>query len=695
MYTMLTNPTRRWYSYLLLMLALPFKSFAAKPEDIFEQPTEDTVKANATFFITPRDIKYNRNQYKPIEISLTKMDRFMVVEQHNYLLQNLGNNWTATQYIPYRLPQRIGATDGIAVYDFNFHQPQDIRYYCMPKSKAYTYFNVVLANIGSFVFDGCYSQRLLDNWFAGINLYGAMTENEWPQMHKEDKKIVDAFPQFDIFTHFHLLDSAYYACTSYSIMNYRTKETGGVLLNKKEESYPADPLNCYRYFRKLLDEKGIQARIPLDDKGQVQHNDRRRHFYFFHQYHFNTGIQCYHEFSYSCKNNKSNIACKEKNARFIAPIAKSKENHLPAIESKVLLNVRHNEIGVKGRIASIDVDYNVHARLENIHFEQYFSKTLENTTTPFLLADVGKKNKGNKEDEFYLGGHLQWDLTQRMRHQFQLEGEYGWAGAGYYTLMLAYQNRFFKLVCDTLKHKVPYLVQYGYFPYRHWPKTYKAPATQQLAAAFTYKLLPWVRVEPMVTLQRMHNLIYYKEWIGDNEIKKDSDVHCISVPSQVTDPIDLCSYGGHLDVSFSYFHIDNTLFFLEDISNLKPKIYKGRMPWYSYTGRYYFAHQPYEKKMAIEIGINVHKKALHYADSYDIIAQRFYKQQRFAVQGRPIVDFFVNYRLSNIKISIKFSCINDYFGDEKEGKGKSYFATPFYPGQKPAADIGVHWSFFD
>ncbi|TSJ80848.1 putative porin [Cardinium endosymbiont of Dermatophagoides farinae] len=215
-----------WWRYSLFVLAffLPFSADGQeKAEDIFEKPEEEKVQASSTFFITPRAVKQNHRRYHRIDRTVTKMDRFTVAERHNYNFQDLGNHWTAAQHIFYRLPEHIGATYGLSTYDFYFQQPEDIRYY--HTEKAYAYFNIVLANLGSFVFNGCYTQRLFKNCHIGTNWYGAMTENEWP--HTKDDKIVNAFPYFDIFTHIKSPDESYHLFTSWSSMEYITRETGG------------------------------------------------------------------------------------------------------------------------------------------------------------------------------------------------------------------------------------------------------------------------------------------------------------------------------------------------------------------------------------------------------------------------------------------------------------------------------------
>ncbi|MGI2299392.1 putative porin [Candidatus Cardinium hertigii] len=655
------------YNLFLLVLILSFNAYGSeKAEEVFEKTEEEKVEPSTTFFITPRAIKQNYRRYHPIDRSVTKMDHFTVAEHHHYNFQDLGNHWTAAQHVFYRLPQHIGATYGLSAYDFYFQLPQDIRYYST--AKAYAYFNIVLANLGSFFFDGCYTQRLLENWHIGINLHGAMTEKEWP--HSKDDKIINSFPHFDIFTHIKSSDERYHLFMSGSNKQYLTKETGGVRSTKEKNQFKFNeksPSKRYASSFSLLDEAYMQNKI---DK-KVMHKDLKRNFYLYHHYEFNKPLQLYHELNYNRRN-----LCTIKNLDKTLLDFISEEAHKDGKEENgVAIKSVGHEIGIKGDIASPNLFYAVHYKIESIDLAYNFSGT-DGTTYDGLLKD--KK----AEKEHYLGANTRLHFTNH--RTLYVDGAYLLQKGGYHRLNIAYQDRFFKVSCYTIKHKVPYILSCGYSRDRLWNKDFLAPSAEAIDAAVWYNW-PHTTIHPIVSLKKLNNYICYQK-----AVLLDRADHCISEPIQATTPIYLLSLEGNLNFCFfSYFHFDHNITMQWDISKEK-KFFKGYIPPYMYTGRYYYANQPYDKKMDIETGVNVHFKELYYGDGYDVIAQQFYRQNQFPTQGRPIVDLFYNVRINNLKISLKYSFINDFMN-----KPSAYFVTPFYPGPKKAADIGIHWSFFD
>lgn len=701
-----------WFqrSLFLLFFGLPFSSYGEKPEDIFEKATEEKVEASGTFFITPRDVKQNYRQYHPIDRSIKKMDRFTVAEQRDYNLQNLGNNWTAAQYISYTLPKHIGGTYGFTAYDFYFQNPRDICYYYT--SKAYAHFNIVLANLGSFVFDSCYTHRLLDNWHMGINMRSVMTENEWPS--GKDDKIVDAFPHVDIFTHFKTPDECYYLFTSFSKMRYVTKETGGVRSNKQNEAFAfgqANPTQRYKSSFPLLAEEYMKNKIPKNHG--VLNKDLRRNFYIYHHYEFREQLQLYHELDYNRKNNLFTIdSDNDELHSFITDLDPSESlrhsntTQSYAEKSSVMVKSLGNEIGIKGDLDPLQLFYSLYYRLEKVNLTYDFSNPNAQPSSaadPVAMDLIGRKEKNvadhatkgkRLENEHYIGfsTRLNCSNNKETPHKVHLHGEWlpQQTATGYYKLDIAYENKLLKLNYNTVQYKIPYILAYGYSRYRKWNNNFASPHAKQISAEVDYAF-PFVRMNPILSFKRIYNHIYYSKAkkIGGGSQPRAND-HCISRPMQATTPIDLFAWGGNLDFCFfSYFHFDNAVTFFKDISK-GTQFFRGYVPPYMYTGRYYYADQPFGKKMEIETGINLHFKDLYYADGYDIVTQQFYRQNQFAVQGKAIVDLFVNFRISNLKISLKYSYINDELM-----KPKAYFATPFYPGHKKAADIGVHWSFFD
>ncbi len=693
------------------MFGLPCAIYGEKLEDLFEKEVDEKVESDTTFFITPKEVKRNFREYHRLDRSVTKLDRFTTAEHHAYNFQNLGNHGTAAQPIFYTLPKRIGMTYGLTAYDVYFQDPQDILYYVT--NKAYAHFNIVLANLGTFMFNGCYTQRLLENWHAGVHVRSAMTEKEWT--HEKDVKIVSAVPHFDLFTHFKTADECYHLFTSFSTMRYATHETGGIRSAKHNTSFKfgeKEPNARYRSAQALLDEPYMENK--LTKKEGVRNKEVRHLLSLYHQYEWTSLFQMYHEMRYTRRKNAFTIKQQSNGLmRFITPYppdtsdGSTEQDAAQKYQEKSKISTQSigNEMGVKGDLEPFNLCYGLYYRLEHNDLDLDFSKpNAAVTRDPIAFRLINRKpiprnilQTGDK-NEHYVGIRTRLQPTETDAHHLCLEGEYllSEPTKRLHTTCITYQNNYLTLAYNSLVCKPPYLVAHGYSTYRSWSKQFALPAVQQLAATGAFRF-PYVCLQPAVTLQRIKNHIYYQKATQPGEAAKASAHstsladHCMAEPMQAPFPVYLCSYGGSLDFCFfRFFHIDHTFTWLKDLSRGPYKIFKGYMPPYLYTGRYYYAHQPYGKKMEIETGMNVHFKALYYADGYDIVSQQFYRQNEFAAQGQSIFDLFLNCRINNVKFFVKYSYINQDLGSPK-----AYFATPFYPGQKKAADLGIHWSFFD
>lgn len=543
------------------------------------------------------------------------------------------------------------------------------------------------------MFDSCCTYRLFENWHIGINIRNSMTEKEWPP--EKDLKIVSIFPDFDLFTHFGSKDGSYHCFTSFSKTKLLAREMGGVRSVKKDSKFDFSNHNArdrYKSSFQLLEEPYMRNTLSHSD---LKHKQVRQNLYLYHQYEFDEQLQVYHELLKSKRTNSLTITHNDELLKFIAETSHDSEpgNRKPNIAMHIL----SNEWGLKGDSNLMPIFYSVYYRLEHMDLSYNFSQSKKiDIKDPWVKKLIDKKttylDRNTSENgtkhmyEHYTGLSTRLDISEIGNQKIYLDGEYllSELTKNYHFVVGSYRNRFMKLGYKSIKHKVPNIINHGYSNYRKWNKAFVPPSAQAVCLEL-YGRLPYVSAHPRLSFTRINNHIFYT--------KKPSSTpdHCISTPIQANDAADILSYGGDVNFSiFGCFHLDNSITFFNDISNTPNKIFKGYMPQYLYTGRYYYAHQPYNKRMHIETGINIHFKALYYADGYDIVAQQFYRQNEFAVEGRPILDLFLNCRINNIKFFIKYSYINESFH-----KPKAYFTTPFYPGLKKAADIGINWSFFD
>lgn len=668
-------------SVLLLIFGLHHTIYGNDLKDIFEENTEQKSNPYSTFFITPRAVKQNYRTYQPWNRSIIKMDQFTPAEQHDHNFQNLGNHGTAAQPIFYVLPQQIGAQYGLNAYDVYFKHPLDIYYY--RPYNSYTYFNIILANLGSFIFDGCYSQRLdkPKNCYIGFNIRNSMTEQEWPT--KNDVKIVSAMPHIDVWTHIYSSNELYHLFLSFSSMPYHTREFGGIRLNQDQFDFSNPNTKTYQTsIQDLLNEAYMSNTLTHG----ILHKQNRRNLSVYHHYEFTKPLQLYHEATYEYINHILDINSQDLSSYLMTLINCNPEQNPEHLISKLQLKSLNNELGIKGNIDQNHCFYNIYYQLKNNVFRYNFPNIgpPSKTSVPKIqhATEQGKK----QENEHYIGFHTRFNIAKKLTHQFHIDGQYLFANFDYnfHQFQAAYQNNFIKFTYNSVKYKVPYIVQYGFSSLRKWHEQFKQPSAQQVTTKI-YCPLPGIELIPQITYQKLYNHIFYTK---NNPLTNN---HCIAKPQQSTTPNSLLLYGGTLNFCFfSCIHLDNHIVFFKDMSHQIHKIFQDHLPYYMYTGRYFYLYQPLNKNTELEIGFNVHFKDHYYADGYDIVSQQFYKQSQFIVQGRIIMDFFINWQISHVKLSVKYSYFNaDFY------KTSGYFITPFYPALKQAADVSVNWSFFD
>jgi len=106
-------------------------------------------------------------------------------------------------------------------------------------------------------------------------------------------------------------------------------------------------------------------------------------------------------------------------------------------------------------------------------------------------------------------------------------------------------------------------------------------------------------------------------------------------------------------------------------------------------GQIYYEKDWFNRKMHVQLGIDLHWKSSYFAYNYDPATQQFFLQNELEVPNYLVADIFFNFQLIRGLVFLKV--INVLEGLQAEG----YQATPFYPGQGRGIDLGVKWLFFD
>jgi hypothetical protein len=615
-------------------------SIPAQEKEFLDESPQDVYGLHTTTFITPFDLKFNKNGFSPIHLSSNKLDRFTYRQRAAYKLQDLGNEGTAAKYIFYQIPLYIGVHAGFHAYDIYFRDPLQHKYY---DAKApYSDGSVVFANYGSFTFDAVHARSFNKNWHLGGMYESMLTDREFiPNKIPYDRQVISY--AFTLFGHYKSTNERYQALLSFYRKSHRNRETGGI--HSKDASTDIKQW--------LRPKANTNNNLPIENG--VKSKDLRQQYSLYQQFVFVEPAQFYHELLIS--NNFNHFTTKnlsDKSKKFLSGQDAATTNSL---QDKNRMQTLSNEWGIKGQMQRV--------------FYQYYYRN------KYIDLHQAGATSNKKVLENYLGLYTRTNLWKNIGN-LHLHGEY--LQGDLYQVRAAYENKYVELAYDQIRYKPSFLsLQYA-SPYRKWHNYFRLPVDQQLKGTLHIPL-PGLALKPYARFVRTMAPIYFKKL--PTALNQGTAI----APYQAKGHADILTWGGEVNITlFSHYHLDT------EIATTKvdgPAAHVFRMPkWYT-NARVYYADSYHEGKATIETGIELNWKSAYKADGYDPVTQQFFVQDDFIVDAYPIVELFFNFRIKTFRGFLKLVHLNQ--GLPSEG----YFVTPFYPGQLRSIDFGVGWSLFD
>lgn len=102
----------------------------------------------------------------------------------------------------------------------------------------------------------------------------------------------------------------------------------------------------------------------------------------------------------------------------------------------------------------------------------------------------------------------------------------------------------------------------------------------------------------------------------------------------------------------------------------------------------YFSDHLFKKALFLQTGITARYFTKYHLNAYDPVLAEFYVQNEQEFGDFPLVDFFLNAKISQTRIYFKLEHFNSLFGD------KNYFSAPNYPYRDFSIRFGLVWNFF-
>ncbi|UXP32444.1 putative porin [Reichenbachiella agarivorans] len=411
--------------------------------------------------------------------------------------------------------------------------------------------------------------------------------------------------------------------------------------------------HVYRIDQTILETGGIETTTEEKDYYQyldaniyltnAQSFDKRTRLFLYHQYSLKPFFELYNSIERSNVVNKyTDTPLTDDSFDYYDQILIRTDSTLDASSMKQT----KIEAGIKGRIAQ-RIFYSAYVKRRDLDYRYRFLE----------LDHVG---------ENYLGGDIKIHITPTNT----LGGQAEVMDAGNYYFRGFFNNKYLK-ASYTSSLSAPSFLSESYFGNHYeWYNSFNSTFANSIKGSLYYAL-PFLSLEPEVDLSTVDEYIYF----GYDK-----------TPKQESNPILINKYSVKANLTFiKHMHLDNRLVW-NNVSGQGANAM--RIPDWNYFGKLYYKDIVFNDFMEFELGFDLRWQSAYYAKAYDPITQQFHLQDDFELPSYFTSDLFFVMKANNLTLFFNWEYLN-------QGRDKGYFATPYYPGQRRAIDLGIRWMFFD
>ncbi|MEN7551226.1 putative porin [Rapidithrix thailandica] len=609
---------------------------------ILDDSTKLVYGPHTTQYFYQDDWFENRTVFNVIDTGLTNLHRYNYVARNGYASQDLGTLGTAIKPLYFQVPAKLGTRLGLNYLAPYLVTPEKVRYF---NSKSpYTDWYYAQGGGKRSILDIEFARNINPNWSAGFlfhRITSRILAGQHPQGSRRDNRQGD-HQTFLMHTSYHSPNGKYKIMGHFSAFTHTINETGGIqvqsLLDENRDYDDLFTLDRAEFINQLKNVKTYQ---------------RQSKIHLYHEYSLldSTTVQLfqevdldYNKFWFGDENLSENLGFYENiGARDLSSLSQ-----LTSTYNQILFNEVNHRIGVKGRKTKFF--YALYHR-----FKRY---KLNHEIT------LGSRVPIKLKDQHFLGGILDYQLSQDMQLRIESEASLGknyfFSGLFNYKYL---EGKFTRSVTEPT-----YMSSFYSGSLFYWDNDFESSVADKLYGAIkipTEKLF----FKPYVEVTNLNNYIYYDT---------------ASVPQQSGESISYLQVGFDLNYTTGKFHhTANALYTLHEDQDIL------RMPEFFANYQVYYERSAFNDNLHFQIGLDFHWHSAFYADAYNPVVQQFYLQDRQKVGNYVQADAFVNYRISRVRMFIKFTNIME--GMIKNG----YYVTPNYMGQARQFEFGVHWLLFD
>jgi hypothetical protein len=474
--------------------------------------------------------------------------------------------------------------------------------------------------------DITFARNINPRWNVGFNFHTIRARKVLNPARRDDNMVDQN--TYSLQTSYRSENEKYILLANFSRMRHLVNEQGGIIPPS------IDSTSLYFTYE--------DSKVWLRNSRAV---DLRQDYHLYHQYEILKGWQVYHVFDKKKQEVSFFSNLNSPDSLFFSLYA-------PRPLNDTTNNVNHfsewrNEMGFKGDLGPI-------------YYNAYVKFRTGRMASPFFESN-------NNFNELYLGGQLRGQLSERW--YFEADGEYlipqGFRIRGIFRspyLDLTYTKALYR----------PTLAQEMFMGNHYqWNNTFSNIGVDQVKGELKADFAK-ISIRPSLTINRVNNYVVYN---------RDQ------VPEQIDAEAFMVIPGVKANFALGNISMQNEVIYTAVTGGASDAF---RIPEWFINSRIFYDSPLFNENLFIQIGVEARYRSDYFAHAYMPASQQFYLQDRFSVQGYPVLDAFLNFRINRTRLLLRYNHLNQNMLAQP-----GYFVTPDYTGLKGMLDVGINWSFFD
>ena len=185
------------------------------------------------------------------------------------------------------------------------------------------------------------------------------------------------------------------------------------------------------------------------------------------------------------------------------------------------------------------------------------------------------------------------------------------------------------------------------------------------------------------------NLLPFKRMISFLESTNKVEEELLVTPEQSENQINYLKLRWNKQLNLGKFSLANTLQYQQVIQNEAEDGFKPiNVPEWNVRSSLFFSSQLFGKALFLQTGITAQYFTKYFGDRYSPVIGEFVSQNHTEIGDYPRIDFFINAKIQQTRLFLKFEHIND------DNTGYNYYSAPFTPYRDSILRFGIVWNFF-